>query len=485
MISMRYARNLVEGAGLVWNPGGEHVEGYTNFFWVLLMAAFHLLPIGISKISLSIQLFALSLLIVNLFYVRKIALFVSDGSLLVSAGSVFLTAFYHALNNWSLQGMEVALLVTLTTFVLYRIMTTRGQPRIAPDILVAMAVGTLTRTDASILYLALLAYRLIDARRRRMQADVRGIVVVVGIMACHSAFRFFYYGDVLPNTYYLKLTGVPLDVRLARGIATLWEFVLDSSLFVMAIPLVLFSLLPPKRTLAALLLLPVAIQCAYSAYIGGDAWDWYGGANRYIVIVIPALFIGVCWAIAGILKRLDMTMGVAMARWRIDGNALVFGALVIYALVSFNSPHLLGLALVLPPLDVQNNEQRVREALFIRETTDSAAAVAVVWAGAIPYFSERNCIDMLGKNDRYIARLPVRKSEFFHPGHDKWDYSHSIITPVPDVVTQLWKEPQTIEPFLMTHYRRVANRGMKPLFFETRSSHIFHDKLPPAEIPGP
>lgn len=38
-ISFRYARNLVEGHGLVFNPG-ERVEGYTNFLWVLELAAF-------------------------------------------------------------------------------------------------------------------------------------------------------------------------------------------------------------------------------------------------------------------------------------------------------------------------------------------------------------------------------------------------------------------------------------------------------------
>ena len=38
MISMRYARMLVEGFGLVWNPG-EYVEGYTNPLWTLVMAA--------------------------------------------------------------------------------------------------------------------------------------------------------------------------------------------------------------------------------------------------------------------------------------------------------------------------------------------------------------------------------------------------------------------------------------------------------------
>ena len=37
-ISFRYVRNLIEGHGLVFNPG-ERVEGYTNFLWVLELAA--------------------------------------------------------------------------------------------------------------------------------------------------------------------------------------------------------------------------------------------------------------------------------------------------------------------------------------------------------------------------------------------------------------------------------------------------------------
>jgi hypothetical protein len=37
-ISFRYARNWVNGAGLVWNPGEAPVEGYTNFLWVALAA---------------------------------------------------------------------------------------------------------------------------------------------------------------------------------------------------------------------------------------------------------------------------------------------------------------------------------------------------------------------------------------------------------------------------------------------------------------
>ena len=51
MISMRYAYNLANGNGLVWNVG-ERVEGYSNFLWVLVMGIAHSLPVSISKTSL-------------------------------------------------------------------------------------------------------------------------------------------------------------------------------------------------------------------------------------------------------------------------------------------------------------------------------------------------------------------------------------------------------------------------------------------------
>jgi hypothetical protein len=44
MISMRYARNLAAGHGLVWNPG-ERVEGITNPLWTLWLAVLHLFPV--------------------------------------------------------------------------------------------------------------------------------------------------------------------------------------------------------------------------------------------------------------------------------------------------------------------------------------------------------------------------------------------------------------------------------------------------------
>ena len=56
-ISMRYAKNLVDGHGLVYNQG-DMVEGYTNFLWVILMTLFFIsgnffwcLIISVSSVS--------------------------------------------------------------------------------------------------------------------------------------------------------------------------------------------------------------------------------------------------------------------------------------------------------------------------------------------------------------------------------------------------------------------------------------------------
>ena len=62
MISMQYARNLVEGHGLIWNVGGEKVQGISNLGVTLVMAAVHLFPFGDNRTSLVFQLLNLATL---------------------------------------------------------------------------------------------------------------------------------------------------------------------------------------------------------------------------------------------------------------------------------------------------------------------------------------------------------------------------------------------------------------------------------------
>jgi hypothetical protein len=87
--------------------------------------------------------------------------------------------------------------------------------------------------------------------------------------------------------------------------------------------------------------------------------------------------------------------------------------------------------------EVKADATMARYGLAIREVTAEKASVAVVWAGAIPYFSRRPAVDMLGKSDPVIARGPSHPIGFT-PGHTKWNYRHSVRRLQPDLIAQVW-----------------------------------------------
>src|SRR3954453_10272882 len=108
MISMRYARHLVDGHGLVWNPG-QYVEGYSNFLWTLWMAAIHVLPIPDSATSLAVMVSEAIVLLLGVVVVGRIPRLIAPGSPLVPPVAMLLAGLYYPLVFWSLRGMEVGL----------------------------------------------------------------------------------------------------------------------------------------------------------------------------------------------------------------------------------------------------------------------------------------------------------------------------------------------------------------------------------------
>lgn len=469
MISMRYARNLMEGHGLIWNPGGEAVEGYTNFFWVLVMAAVHVLPISTAKISLFIQIISLFLLIINLVFVRRLALLVSNGNTMAAIATVVFTAFYFPLNNWALQGMEVGILATITTAVVFLILKAGEQP-IPQSALMLMAIAILTRTETVALFGLIALYHTLFLRSNR-KVDWRVWLTLAGVLAVHTMFRYLYYDDLLPNTYYLKLGSVPLSVRLQRGLSSLLQFLMDGGLAAVALPFILFFTAKQNHRIVAFLLLAFVFQCAYSVYVGGDAWEAYSGANRYIAVVMPLLFVLAAWSLSSLRGYIRFPGRQGVIQW---ASAIL---VVIAILVSLNWRLWTSFLLQVPPLEVPNNAYMVKTAMLINRTTEPGATVAVVWAGAIPYFTGRPAIDLLGKNDRHIAHLAMNDAMPFTPGHNKWDYHYSIASLQPDVVAQLWEKPEEIMPYLNANYVTVPMAGRRSLFYKQSSPYIKYDSL--------
>ena len=71
---------------------------------------------------------------------------------------------------------------------------------------------------------------------------------------------------------------------------------------------------------------------------------------------------------------------------------------------------------------------------------------------------QRPTLDVLGKSDRHIAKLPVR---FFHPGHSKWDWDYMLLERRPDVIVDtsrgLERHPELAPQLLPGERRRTAS----------------------------
>ena len=454
MISMRYAYNLAHGLGPVWNAG-ERVEGFTNPLWVGIMALVHLLPIGLNQTGVVIQIIGASFLTLNLFLVKKIVEHFTD-DLFAMLAAVTLTAFYAPLNSYGLLGMEVSLLVLMLTAVIWLIL--KNENRFTISIYILLAISTFVRFDMAVPYLVIFAILFVVQKENRKQHLIWGLGLLILSLGGQTLARYLYYGALLPNTYYLKVEGWPFALRILRGLYALVQFAYYSNWVLILLPFTLFLF---RRDWKVVLLSFVLIgQVAYSVYVGGDAWENHGGANRYIVIAMPIFFVAFSWSAVELLKKAAETIlaqgGVPAAGdsgkslfgtgWRV-----VFLILFTFSLLNFNA--LIGewksierWNFTRRPDYVAGSDRNLQVALAIENVTSPGASVAVVGAGTIPYLlPDHYAIDILGKADPYIAHQNVRTPmsiadvPFMRPGHMKWDYAYTFGKLKPDVIVSIWE----------------------------------------------
>lgn len=480
MVSMKYAENFAQGNGLIWNKNCNKVEGITNLLWTLLMAGFHLLPIAKSKISLLVQIFGALFLLFNLFYIRKIAKLISDNSVIVYLSSVFLTAFYFPLNHWGLMGMEVSLLALLINIAVYKSLICFKEKTFSISFFIILGICTLIRLDMTALYLGILIFHTAADNNHRTSKIISGCVILFFFITIQSVFRLYYYHDILPNTYYLKISKIPFMLRIAKGMITIILLVWKMNWVLILIGAICIIFKKSKDIL--FLYFFIFIQVAYSIYTGGDAWDWWGGANRFVSIIMPLFFILFCFSLSKIIFFLKENNSFSK-EFHTNHFIMAYILIIIFSLINFNSIQGLKSSkewlMLKPTYFIEENENNLRVALTIKQITNREASVAVAWAGAIPYFSERKAIDLLGKNDKYIASLPMKEIAGitnFTPGHVKYDYSYSIGKLKPDVVAQLGRSPNQAKPFLNNYYSPKYLNGFL-IYILKDSKNILWDKI--------
>jgi len=512
MISMTYARNLVDGWGLNWARQGAPVEGFSHPLWTALMVPVNLLPIALDRRSLVVQLASLALLVLHVALVRRLVRrhFTRPGARHWAPACV-LTAFYLPLAHWALIGMETGLQAVLTTgMVLLALDIVHGRRDRHLALFGVCTLALLTRLDMAPLVVAVQAWVIAHGGLRRGPRAVGNWLLGAALLAAaaggYELFRWVTFHDLLPNTYYLKLGGVPLAVRLLHGLSTMlatwrahWPLLLAVGIGIA--PLALPAAGARRdREWGRRLALPAMVFmlcCAYSVYVGGDAWEEEVSANRFVAFAMPQVFVlfnALANQALSAWKRRQRRLRQRRPRQRQPGGprgargeplplryALV--AATVAALLAANGlwqqdeleeswktftgvnrpTHADRYAAL---LDLVHKLQRIAE---------PAASVAVVWAGTPAYFSDFRLVDTLGYNDRRIAhakpaaQLGEDNFDDYVPGHVKWDYRYLLDERRPDAVLQLWGDAATVVKMLRAHgYRRAGD-----LWLDT-ASHWIH-----------
>lgn len=406
MVSMRYARNLVDGAGLVFNAG-ERVEGYTNPLWTLAMAGVHLLPLGDAKIALAVA--ALNAVLAAVVLLLAERLLHSFGPLPRSAAPLLLLAlaFCRDLLFWSSHGFETTLLTALFLLATARVLedSSNGRDRIGTYLLAGLL--PLVRSDGYVPWAAVAVLALGLSRRRPRTVGM--LALSLALPVAHLLFRIAYYGEWVPNAYFLKVQGNP-GLALA-GLAYVWRFVRH---YGVALAAAAVGAVWSKDRRRRLLLAGLALSSVFVVIVGGDMFE----DSRFLAHFVPvALVLGLAASSTPAAPRAEPVR--VFLCWAV--------ALSVFFGVGVLNPS---------RLDDENGLPRrgVVAGVLIGRSTLPDARVAGFAAGCVPYFSRRYAIDLLGTTDATIAHGRGHPSPFI--GHKKYDHDVNLRRK-PDLIVTL------------------------------------------------
>ncbi len=309
-ISFRYAQNLVDGHGLVFNldPAEPPVEGYTNFAWNMWLAfgaAIGFAWDGLETWSIFWGCLAHAATVALLGYVgwRN-----SRGAAVVPIAAPAYAASYAAA-SLAPAGLETAMFVLLGLCMWLLSVEQRSGRRLWMLGFLA-ALAAMTRSDGAIFVASAGLMVLHDAWRARSLRMALAFAAPIALcMGPYLLWRHSFYGLWVPITYYAKSVGAP---NLAQGLDYVVEYV--KCYWMALVPSALALLLGPLRSggasaggqawsgrRARVALLVFALPyVSYVVWVGGDFMF-----GRFLLPVTPLL-----------LLALDF-LTPPMARWRI------------------------------------------------------------------------------------------------------------------------------------------------------------------------
>jgi arabinofuranosyltransferase len=410
-ITFRFAQHLADGCGLIWNIGGERVEGFTSMLHVLLLAAG--IKLGIDPWFGSLLISVVSVLATA----AMILLIIRRQTGVIRPGAAILLGIYLIDVNTAIHttsGLETPLFVALLCACYFLALnfseTARWQTAIGLS--VAVFLSCLCRPEAVIygfaVYFVLMIYcvsRQPESERKFVKLTVSsGLLIAFG--AAYALWKYGYFGYLLPNPFYVKsskfaLAGLPEVTDYLKHLGKWFAPCLVAGL------LLFFTVKSDKRTFVEnvksnaakilLTLLPPFFALAYYSTIIHEV----GGGHRFSY---PTYFYFVLAVSIAISFLFDSVKSKQVSQLALTASGLiVFGAM----LVSQKSWQIVPVA----PSAFNQYHTKIADALKATEL-GSQATILCDAAGIIPYVSGFNQVDRVGLVDNFLSgRKPVSDAE--------------------------------------------------------------------------
>ncbi|NQZ08295.1 MAG: hypothetical protein HRT35_14155 [Algicola sp.] len=412
-ITYRYALRFSEGFDFgMWNRTGSPVEGFTTFLWMVYLSLFG--PnlesiVYASKITGILAHLSIIGLFVTLYQrysnqsQSKLAINLFKGNEAGAAKAFLYSAlavtFFLPLSWYASSGMETLAFIALICLVLFLPLLTINLFALA---LVTLLLVLIRPDGIMFAFAAPLYYWFISKDKKHFAVMAVAVLAFFGLIA----FRYSYFGYVMPNSYYAKSANVEGFRHLIYGIMYFGSFV--ANYFYLFLPILFASLsILRKKQFAQNSFLPLAfagitLYFAIVAKAGGDNFSafpmWRHGLNLFPLIAFCTFYSlhylwhtnqgvkssrNLSFASLALLFIVPMVISVPL------GNAKFLRTEVIEKVARFP--------------DLSNDYKDNALLLWIKNITDENTVVTTALAGALPLTVDAVHIDVLGLNNEKIA----------------------------------------------------------------------------------
>lgn len=398
--AFRYVKNLLGGNGLTFNPG-EFVEGYTNFLWVMLLAGFGFIGLDYVSLAQCLSILFGGLILVELYFISLNVLKNKRFTFKIFALiPPLLTAFNGGFIYWSVSAMETTLFIFLILAGTLSFMLRIEHKEADISTQVIFLFAALTRPEGFYYYVVIMLYDLFFSVSTKKNISPFGLKKVYELsfffvpFAIYLLWKLYYYGDILPNTFYAK-TGFGV-FYLLRGLEYITNAFLSHYYFLLLpVPLVFLVKKMSYHPRLKLMYFLLAANIANVLFVGGDVLP----LNRFVLISVAIAFV----ILTVFLSRIWERISKQKSAWAFL-SLLLLSVFAIYTYdIEINRvkewrSFELGL--------VQKMKEYARFLKEISEKEKRIPKVALSTIGALSFYSNAKVVDLIGLTDKYIAHNP-------------------------------------------------------------------------------